>query len=462
MDLNHKGIWKNCLLEIKKNVEERSFNTWFKPIKSVKLSGKILTIRVPNKFFYEWIEDKYIQLLGKILFEQLGKGAGLQYQIVVDDHKDIEGNYKQLLEKKLKSDSFYKIFDEDFNNELNSTYSFDNFVEGTCNQLARNAALSISKNLGKTAFNPLIIYGGVGLGKTHLINAVGCEIKNKNPKARIIYTNTERFTNQIIKALRENKIFEFINSFQLVDTFIIDDIQFLEGRTKTQEIFFNIFNYLHQRNKQLIITSDKTPKELTGIQERLISRFKWGLVADLQKPNLETRIKILESKAQRDELIIESDILNYIGHNVKESIRDLEGVLVSLSAHSRLNKRKIDLKLTSEVVDKFSHNVSREININNIQNIICDYFSVPIDKLVGKTRKRNIVVARQIAMYFAKNMTELSLKEIGKYFGNRDHATVLYSIKTVNNLVDVDPLFKETVSKLENKLENSLIHSNYL
>lgn len=461
MNMNHTKLWQNCLFDIRKNVDERSYNTWFKPIKAIRLTDKTLTIQVPNKFFYEWIEENFIDLLGKILFDHLGQGAGLKYHIVVDDHKDIEGNYKQQIEKKLKGNSYYQIFEEEFNNDLNQNYTFENFVEGPSNQLALNASKSITKNPGKTAFNPLIIYGGVGLGKTHMVNALGNEIKNHNPDARIIYTNTERFTNQIIVALRENRIYDFINSFQLVDTFIIDDIQFLEGRKKTQEIFFNIFNYLHQRGKQLVITSDKTPKELKGIQERLISRFKWGLVAELQKPNLETRIKILESKARRDNLELTPDVLNFIGYHVKGSVRDLEGVLVSLSAHSTLNNRIIDLKLTNEVVDTFSSNISKELNIGNIQQSISEYFNIPIEKITGKTRKRNIVIARQLSMYFAKKLTDLSLKEIGRAFGDRDHATVLYSIKTVNDLKDTDPLFQDTVSKLEHKLENSLINSVY-
>ncbi len=459
MSLNHVQIWHKCLVDIKKNVDERSFNTWFKPIKSVKLSGKTLTIQVPNKFFYEWLEDRYVDLLGKVLFQQLGQGAGLQYQIVVDDHKDIEGNYKKNIEKKLKENPYIKLFAEEFNNDLNKGYTFDNFVEGPSNQLARNAALAISKNPGKSSFNPLIIHGGVGLGKTHMINALGNEIIKLNPNARIIYTNTESFTRQIIQALRDNSIYDFINSFQLVDIFIIDDIQFLEGRKKTQEIFFNIFNYLHQRDKQVVITSDVSPKNLKGIQERLISRFKWGLVAELQKPNLETRIKILESKAQRDQLKLTPDVLNFIGYHVKGSIRDLEGVLVSLSAHSTLNNRKIDLKLTSEVVDTFSHNMSKELSIANIQQIVSDFFNISIDHIIGKTRKRNIVVARQLSMYFAKKLTTLSLKEIGKHFGNRDHTTVMHSIKTINDLIDTDTLFKETFNKLEHKLEHSLIKS---
>ncbi len=459
MSLNHKEIWDKCLFEIRKNIDERSYKTWFKPIKPIKLEGSTLTIQVPNKFFYEWLEEKYIKLLGRVLFKNLGKDAGLQYHIVVDDHKDIEGNYKKLLENKYKNKNYFDIFSPEFNQDLNSNYLFDNFIEGSCNQLARNAALSISKNPGKTAFNPLIIYGGVGLGKTHLVNALGNKIKELNSHAKIIYTNTERFTNQIIKALRENTIYDLINSFQIVDAFIIDDIQFLEGRTKTQEVFFNIFNFLHQRDKQLVITADKSPKDLKGIQERLISRFKWGLVTDLKKPNLETRVKIIESKAQRNQLLLPEEVINYIGYNVKGSIRDLEGVLVSLSANMMLNNKKIDLKLTSEVIDNFSHNTNTEINIENIQKIISDFFNISIDTITGKSRKRNIVIARQLGIYFSKQMTDFSLKEIGAQFGNRDHTTVLHSIKTINNLLETDTLFAETVTKLEHKLEHSLINT---
>jgi chromosomal replication initiator protein len=461
MSFNHKEIWDKCLTEMKGQIDERSYKTWLIPIKPVELKNKILTIRVPNKFFYEWIEENYIDMLGKALARQIGDGVGLQYQIVVDDHKDIEGHQKQMLEFKMKDNQYFKIFEEDFNTAINKNYTFENFIEGQCNNLARNAAIAVSKNPGKTAFNPLIIHSGVGLGKTHLINAIGNQVIKINPEARIILTNTERFTNQIIKALRDNTIYEFISSFQLVDVFIIDDIQFLEDRTKTQEIFFNIFNFLHQREKQLIITSDKSPSELVGIQERLISRFKWGLVTDLQKPDLETRIKILESKASRDELYLPHEILNFIGYNVKGSIRDLEGVLVSLSAHSTLNKKKIDLRLTNEIVSKISDRTSREISIENIQKIVSEHFDLTVEKIVGKNRKRNIVVTRQLAIYFSKKMTDLSLKEIGKHFGDRDHATILHSIKTVKDLMQFEPMFIETVNKLEHKLENGLVKVNY-
>lgn len=461
MSFSHKEIWDKCLTEMQSQIDERSYRTWLIPIKPVELKNKILTIRVPNKFFYEWIEENYIDMLGKALARQIGDGVGLQYQIVVDDHKDIEGHQKQMLELKMKDNQYFKIFEEDFNTAVNKNYTFDNFIEGQCNNLARNAAIAVSKNPGKTAFNPLIIHSGVGLGKTHLINAIGNQVIKINPVARIILTNTERFTNQIIKALRDNTIYEFISSFQLVDVFIIDDIQFLEDRTKTQEIFFNIFNFLHQREKQLIITSDKSPSELVGIQERLISRFKWGLVTDLQKPDLETRIKILESKASRDELHLPHEILNFIGYNVKGSIRDLEGVLVSLSAHSTLNKKKIDLRLTNEIVSKISDRTSREISIENIQKIVSEHFDLTVEKIVGKNRKRNIVVTRQLAIYFSKKMTDLSLKEIGRHFGDRDHATILHSIKTVKDLMQFEPMFIETVNKLENKLENGLMKVNY-
>ncbi|MGE5355720.1 MAG: chromosomal replication initiator protein DnaA [Deltaproteobacteria bacterium] len=457
MSFSYKEIWDKCLQEIKTRVDEKSFKTWFNPIKPIELKNKILTIRVPNKFFYEWIEDHYIELLGEVLFNQLGEGVGLQYQIVVDDHKDIAGNQKQMLELKMKDNFYFRIFEEDFNTSINKNYTFDNFIEGHCNNLARNAAIAVSKNPGKTAFNPLIIHGGVGLGKTHLLNAIGNQVIANNPGARIIMTNTERFTNQIIKALKDNTIYEFISSFQLVDVFMIDDIQFLEDRTKTQEIFFNIFNYLHQREKQLVITSDKSPAELIGIQERLISRFKWGLVTDLEKPDLETRIKILESKASRDELHLPEEVLNFIGYNVKGSIRDLEGVLVSLSAHSTLNRKKIDMKLTNEIVSKISKHTTREISVENIQNEVCEFFNISLDKLKGKDRHRYITEARQIAIYFSKKMTEHSLKEIGIQFGGKDHTTVLHSIKTVKDLMENDPVFNDNVVKLEHKLENGLI-----
>ena len=457
MNLNHKEIWNKCLHDIRKNVNERNFNTWFKPIKPVKLENKTLTLRVPNKFFYSWLEEHYIDLLGKVLYKHIGKDARLQYQILVQDHKDIRGNYKKLVEKKFGEKS-KQIFSSDFNMKLNPAYTFDNFIIAPCNHLAANAGKAISDAPGKTAFNPLIIYGGVGLGKTHLINAIGNLVKRQNPDANIIYTNTERFTSQIIRALREDYIYEFLNSFELVDLFIIDDIQFLEGRVKTQEIFFNIFNFLHQSDKQLIITADKPPKDLKGIEERLISRFKWGLITELKPPCFDTKIKILEAKAKANNLILPEEVINYLGYNVSGSIRDLEGVLVSFSANLVLSKRKPDIQLAGEVVQNFTQHTSTEINIENIQQLVAEYFHLDVNTMLGKSRKRNIVIARQLGMYFAKQMTDLSLKDIGRHFGNREHTTVLHALKTVNDLAETDPAFATMLSGLQHKLENSLVN----
>jgi len=301
----------------------------------------------------------------------------------------------------------------------------------------------------------LIIYGGVGLGKTHLVHAIGNETLKNFPEKKILYTNTERFTNQIVQALKNNAIYDFVNYYQLIDLLVIDDIQFLEGRKKTQEIFFNIFNYLHQLDKQIIITSDRPPKDLVGIQERLISRFKWGLSADLQVPDFDTRISILESKMDSKGVNLSRDVLDLISHNIKNSIRELEGVLVSLVAHSALNQKEIDIELTNQVIENFVNHISKEITVENIQKLVAEHFGISVDILKTKSRKRDVVVARQLSMYFAKEFTQKSLKHIGQRF-DKDHSTVLYSHKAVRNLMDSDLLFKDTVDRLKRKVELNL------
>jgi len=336
--------------------------------------------------------------------------------------------------------------------QLNPNYSFESFIEGDCNRLARSAGYAVSKNPGGTAFNPLLIYGGVGLGKTHLVHSIGIEIKNNHPSKTVLYVSSEKFTHQFIDAVRNNNQNDFIHFYQMIDVLIIDDVQFFSGKEKTQDVFFHIFNHLHQTGKQLILTSDKAPVELQGMEQRLLSRFKWGLSADLQNPELETRIAILETKMYNEGLELPKEVVEYLAYSITTNIRELEGALISLLAQSSLNKKAITLELAKQMIDKFVKNTAREVSIDYIQKVVCDYFDLPIELLKSKTRKREVVQARQIAMYFAKKMTKSSLANIGMHCGGKDHATVLHACKTVNNLIDTDKRFRGYVSDLEKKI----------
>jgi chromosomal replication initiator protein len=316
--------------------------------------------------------------------------------------------------------------------------------------------MAVARKPGGTAFNPLFVFGGVGLGKTHLAQAIGNDIVNKDESKNVLYVSCEKFGNQVIQAIKNNAVNDLVNFYQMVDVLIVDDIQFLCGKQKTQEIFFHIFNQLHQTGKQLVFTSDKAPKDLDGMEERLISRFKWGLSADLHAPDLETRIAILESKMTQEGVDLPNDITEFVCYNVKNNIRELEGVLISLIAQSMLNRREIDMDLTKEVIKNFVQNINKEITVDSIKVMVAEHFNVPLDKLAAETRKRQIVIARQLSMYLAKNMTNASLKAIGEQFGGRDHSTVIHSCRAVQDLMDTDVIFKDTVADLEKKIKMSL------
>jgi chromosomal replication initiator protein len=337
--------------------------------------------------------------------------------------------------------------------QLNPSYTFDSYIEGNCNRVARRAGKTVAEKPGTTSFNPLVIYGGVGLGKTHLAQAIGNEVKNLHSNKVVLYVSSEKFINQFVDHGRNNAINDFIHFYQLIDVLIIDDVQFFNRAEKSQDAFFAIFNHLHQSGKQLILTTDKPPKDLEGVQERLLSRFRWGLSADLQIPDYETKIEILERKMKNDGLEMPKEVVKYIAYNIQNNIRELEGALISLLAQSSLNKREIDLDLAKKVLRNFIKSSSKEITIDTIQKMVCDYFDVPYEKLLQKTRKREIVQARQITMFLAKAFTKNSLKTIGEHFGGRDHSTVIHSCQSVKDLLERDILFNESVIELQQKVQ---------
>ncbi|HEX5026359.1 MAG TPA: chromosomal replication initiator protein DnaA [Agriterribacter sp.] len=473
MDKTHDKVWVNCLDIIKDIVEWQHFKTWFEPIRPVGLKDKVLTIQVPSQFFYEYLEEHYVNLLAKTLKRELGKEARLEYRIMVDSGNDKnkpltmdvpghgfktysnnEMDFPLVINNPVKNPFVIPGLKKmQIDSQLNPIYSFDSFIEGDCNRVARRAGKTVAEKPGSTSFNPLVVYGGVGLGKTHLAQAIGNEVKRTHPQKVVLYVSSEKFINQFQDHSRNNAINDFIHFYQMIDVLIVDDVQFFNRAEKSQDALFAIFNHLHQSGKQLILTSDKSPKDLEGVQERLLSRFRWGLSADMQLPDYETRMDILEKKMKNDGLEMPKEVVKYIAYNIQSNVRELEGALISLLAQSSLNKREIDLELTKKVLRNFVKTSSKEITIETIQKMVCDYFNLPYERLLQKTRKREIVQARQITMYLAKQFTKNSLKTIGEHFGGRDHTTVIHSCQTVKDLMDTDGLFRESVVELQQKVQ---------
>ena len=473
MNQSPSSVWNNCLLFIEDNIQPQAYNTWFKPIIPIKVTDKVLSIQVPSKFFYEWLEEHYIKILKLALTKELGKDARLVYVIKMEN---TFGNKEPFTEKIPSSnnpivksqnvETPFTSFTSELKNpfvipgirnlqiesQLNPNYTFDNFLEGDSNRLARSAGLAVANKPGGTSFNPLLIYGGVGLGKTHLVHAIGVDIKKKYPDKTVLYISAEKFTQQYIDSVKKNNRNDFINFYQVIDILIVDDVQFLSGKSGTQDVFFHIFNHLHQNGKQVILTSDKAPLDMQDIEQRLLSRFKWGLSAELQTPNFETRVSILKNKLFRDGVEIDNEVTEYVAKNINSNIRELEGAIISLIAQSSFNKVEINIELAKDVINKFVKNNRREVSIDYIQKVVSDYFQMDIETLQSKTRKRHIVQARQIAMYFAKKFTKASLASIGTQIGRRDHATVLHACKTVDNLSFTDKQFRKYVEDLNQRL----------
>jgi chromosomal replication initiator protein len=466
-------VWHNCLRVIKDIIPALSFRTWFEPIVPLKLVNNVLTIEVPTSFFYEYLEENFIDLLSKTLRKELGQEAQLEYSVRVVEGASTVYPHQSRPDLKNKTVPFPNNYAEKGNitnpfvipglkqlqidPQLNPDYHFNNFIEGECNRLARTAGLTIAANPGKTAFNPLFIYGNSGLGKTHLAQAIGIKVKELHPEKIVLYVNANRFQTQYMDTVNvKNKYADFLHFYQMIDVLILDDVHEFAGKEGTQNVFFHIFNHLHQSGKQLILTSDKPPVELAGLEPRLLSRFKWGLSAELLVPDYETRKAILRDKIYNDGLELSDNIVDYIAGKISTNIRELEGTLVSLLAQATLNKKAITLELAEAMTDKLVNNNQRELSISEIQKAVCSYFCITPENLLSKTRKREIVQARQIAMYLSRSMTKSSLSSIGAQIGGKDHATVLHSYNTVCDLIDTDKHFKQHVLAIEKKLKSTI------
>ncbi|OYU97065.1 MAG: chromosomal replication initiation protein DnaA [Bacteroidetes bacterium B1(2017)] len=472
-----EDVWNGILKLIQDNVPAQSFKTWFEPIKPIKLDNKVLTIQVPSQFFYEWLEEHYVSLLKKTLKQELGVGARLEYNIIVENGTGSSSPYivnipgssssKADLQQSSVGINLNPSIKNPFiipgikkvniDSNLNPSLTFDNFIEGDCNRLARSAGIAVANKPGGTSFNPLMVFSETGLGKTHLVHAIGNLIKQNNKNKIVLYVPVEKFMNQFVDAIRNNSNQDFINYYQQIDVLIVDDVQFLENKQKTQEIFFTIFNHLHQQGKQIILTSDRAPKDLKGMDERLLSRFKWGLSADLQTPDFETRLAILEYMMYNDGITLNREVVEYVSHNINTNIRELQGALVSLLAQASLNRKEVNIDLAKQILKNFVKNNTREISIEYIQKLVCDYFTIPVEQVKSKTRKREIVQARQISMFYAKDLTKSSLKTIGMHFGGRDHSTVIHACQTVNDLMETDKKFKADIDEIGKRIKMNLV-----
>lgn len=457
-------LWANCLNVIKDNVPEAAFKTWFLPIVPLSYEKSVFTIQVPSQFFYEYLEDKFIDLLRFTLYREVGKDTILQYRVLVENTTNTVVNYrgdvkspsvdKMVVKNNKIPNPFDKVTTDDFDSQLNSKYTFENFFEGDSNKLARTAGDAITKNPGKTAFNPLFVHGTSGVGKTHLCHAIGNKIKELDSSKRVLYVSAHLFKIQYADAGRFNTTNDFINFYQGIDVLIIDDIHELAGIEKTQNTLFHIFNHLHQNNKQLILTSDKAPSELQGVEERLLTRFRWGLTTKVDHPDKALRLKILNNKILHDGLSIPEDVVDYIAEHVTDNARDLEGIIVSIMAHSLVYNRDIDLELAKRVIGQAIKKIERKkITVDAIESIVCEYYNIKTELIHTASRKRQIVQARQVTMYLSKSYTEMSLAQIGSLIGKKNHATVLHACRTVKEQMEVDKTFRDEINEIEKKLK---------
>jgi len=452
--------WSKCLQAIKDNVSELIFQTWFAPIVPLKYENSTLHISVPSQYYYEFLEERFLDLMRKVLYKYFGEGTNLEYQVMVDQESQTTLEYKStqrtILPQQVKpiiNKGLPQSVVSELDPHLNPECNFETFIEGISNKLARSVAEAVAKAPGKT-FNPYFIYGNSGVGKTHLANAIGLKVKELKPSIRVLYVSAHLFKVQYTDSVRNNTLNDFINFYQTIDVLIIDDIQEFAGSTKTQNTFFYIFNQLHQNGKQLVMTADRAPMLLQGLEDRLVTRFKWGMVAELEKPSLELRKDILRSKVQRDGWEFPEDVIDFVAEHVKDSVRDLEGIAISMMAQATIFNKDIDLELARQTVMKLSYMEEKEITIDDIVETVCKHYGLDTASIQTKSRKHEVVQARQIAMFLAKDNTDFSTARIGKLIGNRDHATVLHAFKTIKELEEVDKNFHEELEEIRIALKN--------
>jgi len=442
-----KKIWDNLKVDIRDVITEQAFSTWIEPIHPVTIEDKILTLEVPSQFYYEWIDSHYQPLIVESLKEVTGEVINLRYSVVVGE----SSQENETTKLKKNTTSIFKSYDS--GSKLNKRYSFESFVEGPNNQFAKAAAIAVAESPGQTSFNPLLVYGGVGLGKTHLLQAIGNHVLNTQNENKINYITSEKFTLDFITSIQKSSTAEFSRKYRNVDILLVDDIQFLQKKEQTQEQFFHTFNELYQQGKQIVLTMDRHPNELYGLKDRLLSRFQSGLIVDVQAPNLETRIAILQKKADMDDLDIPYEILEIIATNIKSNIREMEGALIKILAYSSLYRSDITMELARKALkETLGNSAFNNLTIDDIIRRVSATLNVSEGKLIGKGRKMEIVIARQIAMYLCRDMVGASLVNIGLHFGGRDHTTVIHACKSVEKKMKEKPEFSRKVKNLKNHI----------
>jgi len=445
---NIADLWHAALANIEKKISKPSFDTWLKSTKAHSLQGDLLIITAPNEFARDWLEERYSQLIAGILYEITGEELAVKF-IIPQNQKEAE-NDVQLPPKKVKKDDDHGEFPQGI---LNQKYTFDTFVIGSGNRFAHAASLAVAEAPAK-AYNPLFIYGGVGLGKTHLMHAIGHYVLDHNPAAKVVYLSSEKFTNEFINSIRDNKAENFRNKYRNVDILLIDDIQFLAGKESTQEEFFHTFNALHEESKQIIISSDRPPREIPTLEDRLRSRFEWGLITDITPPDLETRIAILRKKAKAEGLDIPNEVMLYIANQIDSNIRELEGALIRVVAYSSLINKDINADLAAEALkDIIPSSKPKVITILDIQKTVGELFSIKLEDFKAKKRTKSLAFPRQIAMYLSRELTDYSLPKIGEEFGGRDHTTVIHAHEKISKLLQSDAQLQRQMKELHELLK---------
>ena len=452
-----RGVWLECMKIIHARVNNLSYKTWFEPVTPISLNGSNLLLKVPSQFFHDWLEEHYSTVVAESVRSILGDDVQVEYTISEEDITESEPQFYRPPQPGQSTPQSTRLTNQrttslPFETNLNARYTFDNFIKGDSNQFARAAAYAVANNPAGTSFNPLVVYGGVGLGKTHLIQAIGNFARAIGKAERVLYASSERFTVDFVDSIQKDRANEFSNFYRSMDILIVDDIQFFAGKEKTQDNFFHTFNALHQAGKQIVLSSDRPPKELKGVDDRLISRFTWGLTVDVQPPDLETRIAILRKKSEDDGIHMPDDVIEFVAANVTSNIRELEGSLISILAKASLNNRDVTVELAKEVVRSLAVSRKTSVTVEDIQKIVADVFDVSEEQLRAKTRKQEVVIARQTAMYLTKEMTQLPLKTIGSHFGGRDHSTVIYACQIIGDLLSTDERFRERYDRIKKRI----------